>query len=358
MREGVAADDRLVGLHAVAGQAAHEAARAGDLARVDAGGQPDVGLPRVQQHHDLLQRRVARALAEAVDGALDLPRPGEHAGEGVRDGQAEVVVAVHRQRHVAQAGDELVHPRQERRVLLRHRVADRVGEIDRRGALVDGDLHDVGRELHVGAGAVHRRELDVLAQRARLGDRCPGQALDVLARGLQLVLDVDVRGRDERVDARPSGILDRLPRTVDVTRVRAGQARHDRSFDLAGDRLDGLEVAGRRDRKARLDHVDAQARELMGDLELLGRVERDARRLLAVAQRGVEDQNPVVGPGRVGVHQSSSRFGLVLRLLQWVRGSRGRHALFPPRGEEEKSEGQQRRHARQRLVDPLGRGLP
>ena len=53
---------------------------------------------------------------------------------------------------------------------------------------------------------------------------------------------------------------------------------------LAGDRLDRLEVAGRGDREAGLDHVDAEPRELLGDLDLLLGVERDARRLLAVAQ--------------------------------------------------------------------------
>ena len=59
--------------------------------------------------------------------------------------------------------------------------------------------------------------------------------------------------------------------------------------DAARDLLDRLEVAGRGDRKAGLDHVDAQPRELIGDLDLLLGIQRDARRLLAVAQRGVED---------------------------------------------------------------------
>jgi len=60
-----------------------------------------------------------------------------------------------------------------------------------------------------------------------------------------------------------------------------------------GDRLDRLEVTLRRDGKAGLDDVDAQARELVGDLEFLGDVERDARRLLAVTQGRVEDQYSV-----------------------------------------------------------------
>ena len=165
-----------------------------------------------------------------------------------------------------------------------------------------------------------------------------GLALDVLARGLELVLDVDVRGRDERVDARALGVLDRLPGRVDVGHVRARQAGDDRALDLARDRLDGLEVAGRGDREAGLDDVDAQARELLGDLELLGRVQRDAGRLLAVAQRRVEDQYSVGVVRLIMSLLASPSLGFFsgcgLRL-------RGRHALFPPRGEEKKAKVEQ-----------------
>ena len=187
----------------------------------------------------------------------------------------------------------------------------------------------------------------------RVRDRGARLALDVLARGLQLVLDVDVRGRDERVDARSLGVAYGLRRRASMSAAWA-RARPAMTgpCDLAGDRLHGLEVAGRGDREAGLDDVDAQARELVGDLELLGRVQRDARRLLAVAQRRVEDQYSV------GVHvvmsllcrlrpAASSRLGLRLR---------GRHALFPPKGEEKKSEVEQERHAlRLRLAE---RGPP
>ena len=61
------------------------------------------------------------------------------------------------------------------------------------------------------------------------------------------------------------------------------------------DRLDGLEVALARDREPGLDHVDPEARELLGDLELLAHVERDAGRLLAVPQGRVEDQHLSIG---------------------------------------------------------------
>src|SRR5206468_3335927 len=47
------------------------------------------------------------------------------------------------------------------------------------------------------------------------------------------------------------------------------------------------------DREARLDHVDAQPCELVGDLELLLAVQGDSGRLLAVAQSRVEDPDAV-----------------------------------------------------------------
>ncbi len=321
--ERVAAHDRLVRLHHVAREARDEAARARDLARVDAGGEADVGGPRVQQHHDLLERRVARALADAVDRALDLAGAGLQPRERVGDREPEVVVAVDRQDDVAQVRHQVVEPGEEGDVLLRHRVADGVGDVDRRGALVDRDLHDLGRVLDVGARGVHRRELDVVDQRARVGDGGARLALDVLAGRGELVLDVDVRRRYERVDPRSRGVAYRAVRGVDVADMNAGEAGDDRALDLAGDRLHGLEVARRGDREAGLDDVDAQPRELVGDLELLGRVQRDAGRLLAVSQGGVEDENAVVG-------HVTPPVGLLLG-LQWVCGYAAA-TRYSPRG--------------------------
>ena len=85
------------------------------------------------------------------------------------------------------------------------------------------------------------------------------------------------------------GVLHRLPRPVDVGEPGAGEARDGRALHRLGDRLDRLEVALARDREAGLDHVDAESRQLLRDLELLADVEGDPGRLLAVTQGGVED---------------------------------------------------------------------
>src|SRR5262249_20811373 len=82
--EGVPPDGRLVRLDQVAGEAADQAARPRDLRRLDAAPHAaDVFAPGPQDHRELLEARVARALAYAVYAALDLPGAHVKAGQGV-----------------------------------------------------------------------------------------------------------------------------------------------------------------------------------------------------------------------------------------------------------------------------------
>ena len=80
---------------------------------------------------------------------------------------------------------------------------------------------------------------------------------------------------------------------------RPAQAGDDGILDAASDRLHGLEVAFRGDREAGLDDVDAHLVQEIGDLQLLFQVHGGAGALLAVAQRGVEDQD-AIGAGARG----------------------------------------------------------
>ena len=342
--ERVTAHDRLVRLDLVAGKTCDHPARSGDLGRLDAAPKPVGRLACAQQHHDLLQRGVARPLADAVDRAFDLATPLLQAGQRVGHREPEVVVAVDRGRDLGQPGHQPVELAPHGGVLVGHRVADRVGHIDRRRALVERDLQHLGGELELRPGGVHRRELDVVAVLLGVRDRGAGLSLHVVAGGLQLILDVDVARRDEGVYARALGVLDRVPGGVDVLEAGAREPADDRSVHLASYGLDGFEVARRGDREAGLDDVHAQARELLGDLQLLLLVERDPGRLLAVAQRRVEDlYSPRFAPALGGVlghvvpFSAPPRSPLVSRL-------RGRHALFPPKGEEEKSKRELERH--------------
>ncbi len=84
----------------------------------------------------------------------------------------------------------------------------------------------------------------------------------------EVEMNVWIRGRSESLIAFHAASMSALC-------VREEPA-DDRTLDLAGDRLNRLEVAGRGDREAGLDHVHAKAGELMCDLDLLLRVQRDA----------------------------------------------------------------------------------
>src|SRR5579859_880095 len=84
------------------------------------------------------------------------------------------------------------------------------------------------------------------------------------------------------------GVLDRFPALLDVGLDGARQTGDGWSAHFAGDALHGGEILRACGGEAGLDHVDAQARKLLGHLDLLRRGQREPERLLAVAQRGIE----------------------------------------------------------------------
>ena len=177
--------------------------------------------------------------------------------------------------------------------LGRDGVADGVGDVDGRRAGLDDRLVDLQQEVEVGPRGVLGGELDLgVAPEllAPVADPADGFGERRLAVDPELVLEVDVAGRDEHVEVRPLGDLDRLDRPLRVAVLAARERRDgDPAAGLLGDPPDRLEVAGRGGREAGLDDVDLEPRQLAGDLELLGRGQAGAGRLLAVAQGGVED---------------------------------------------------------------------
>ena len=252
--ERVGADDRLVGLDREAGEVAHQAGGRGDLLGGDRGHQVgELGGPRPQGHHDLLEARVPGALAEAVDRDLDLPRARLDGGQGVRRGEAQVVVAVDADRGVA--ADPVHDPADEGTELGRDRVAHGVRDVDRGGTgLHDGLVH-VEQERVLGARGVLGGELDLRVAAERLaGPAHPAARLGegLLAGDAQLVLEVDVAGGDEQVQVRALGDADGLDRALRVAVAAARERGHgDPAPDLLGDPPDRLEVAGRGGREAR-----------------------------------------------------------------------------------------------------------
>ena len=121
---------------------------------------------------------------------------------------------------------------------------------------------------------------------------------------------MNIAGGEKGVDARPFGALDAVPRRLDVAAGAAREATDDRRLglrparkgglaDFGGDGLHRRHVVRGGGGKAGLDHVNAKARELAGDLKLFGRGHGSTGSLLAIAEAGVENANVV---GRRGIH--------------------------------------------------------
>ncbi len=231
VREGVLADHRLVARNRHAGDAREQAARREQALGVDAGVQAVDAFTRLQRHHDFLERAVARALADAVDRAFDLPRAATHGHQAVGHGQTEVVVAMHRERHAPDATHVLAQVAEQLGELVRHRVADRVGMLTVVAPASITASTTSARNSRFGARGVLGRELDVVAELARDLHALDGAADDLVLRHVELVLAMDRAGGEEHVDAVPLRILQRASgRELDVVAVAAREAADDRAL--------------------------------------------------------------------------------------------------------------------------------
>ena len=216
---------------------------------------------------------------------------------------------------VACAADQLDDALDQRPELGRDGVADGVGDVDRRGAGLDDRGVDLEQVVEVGARGVLGRELDLgvapelLAPVADpadgLGER--GRAVDP-----ELVLEVDVAGRDEHVEMRPLGDPDRLDRALRVAVLAAGQGGDgDPAAGLLGDPPDGLEVAGEAAGKPASMTSTLSRASWRATSSFSAAVRPAPGRLLAVAQGGVEDADGARrdersgGPGYGRAHRAA-----------------------------------------------------
>ena len=180
--KALAADDGFVGRAGEADDLAEKLRGGVELVHHDVGGVGVAVVARGERGGDLFERGVAGALADAVDGALDLAGAAIDAGERVGDGHAEVVVAVRGEDDRVGVGDVGADLFEERLVLGGRGVADGVGNVDGGGAGLHGDVDHLDEEVDVGAGAVLGGELDVVGVAAGEADAL-ADLVDGLGRG-------------------------------------------------------------------------------------------------------------------------------------------------------------------------------
>jgi hypothetical protein len=114
---------------------------------------------------------------------------------------------------------------------------------------------------------------------------------------------VQVGTGEEDVDAVDRRGFDRAGRGFNVVAPAARERGDARSANFFGDGPDRFEIARRRDGEARLEDVDAERRELVRHAQLLTMMHGASGALLAVAERGVKEDDVIrVGHG-ICVHK-------------------------------------------------------
>ena len=207
------------------------------------------------------------------------------------------------------AGNFFAHVGKHPAEFLRDRVAGGVRQIDHDGAGANHLAANVDHIVPVGTRSVLARELDVVEMLFCARDGPGGGVEHVFAIHVEFVFEMDFRGRDENVNPRMRGLVDCAQRRIDILFAGAREAEHDGFGQRLSDPIHGLEVAGRRSGESGLDDIDVEPFELARERDLLLDVHRASGRLLAVAQRRVEDSD-VVGVLRARVrvcHRHSSR---------------------------------------------------
>jgi hypothetical protein len=199
--------------------------------RVDAGGAVVGVRAGLERHDNFFHGGIASAFADAVDGHFGLTRPGLDSGQCVGGRQPQVIMAMHRNGnpvvHAGRVFDDSVNQRAE---LFRGRIANGIRDVQGGGPGADGFTQYHVQEFGVRAAAVFGAEFDIFAQRTGVTDHFVNLVDHFFWVHLQLVFHVDGRSRQEGVDARMSGVLDGLPRGVDVIFGGSCQPADDRRF--------------------------------------------------------------------------------------------------------------------------------
>src|SRR5579884_2941036 len=291
VRKGVLADDGLVRLGPEGDDLRKSLTSGIQLLGDDAGLEGIPVRPGLHDHDHFFQRGVPRALTDAVDGTLDLPRAGLDRGQRIGDGEAQVVVAVHA--HDGAVPEGARDAADDLRIVFGNGVADGIRQVDGPRARFHHGARDLFEVIEIGARGVFSRKLHVIGELARELHRGAGLVKHLLAGLFQLVLQMDVAGGDEGVDARPAGVLQRCGGTLDV--AGAGPAERGDLYprELAAYGLHGFKVALRSYGKAGLEDIDAKLHQLLRHAQLLGYGHAASGRLFAVPQRSVKDVNAI-----------------------------------------------------------------
>ena len=143
-------------------------------------------------HHDLFEGSISCPFTDSIDRALHLSGAVLDGGKRIRNGQAEIIMAVNAQRHLLDSLHPLPEGSNEVSKLGGDGVAHRVRNVDGRCPCLDGPFDHRQRNSNIASGGIHGREFDIARIAPCPCHRLGGNLDDFLLRFLQLVFEMDV----------------------------------------------------------------------------------------------------------------------------------------------------------------------
>ena len=266
---------------------------------VDAGIHAKIVGARAQRHHHLLESGVTGTFADSVDRPFHLAGAVQHPGERIRHRQPQIVVAVNADGRPVRAAHLLPDAANQRAVLRGHGIAGGIGDIDDRSTGFNHRFQHLEEVARLRSPGIFGIELHIFDGLSCEFDGLDGHLEDsgllltqrpAIAVVLEFARDMDIRGADPRMDSRALRVRQRLAAGHDIGGNGARERTDGRSVNVACNKLDRLEILGRRGWIAGLDHVHVQLCQLSRDQELVTAPQTAPCSLFAVSQSGVENR--------------------------------------------------------------------
>ena len=143
------------------------------------------------RHHDLFQGRVPGPLTQAIDGALHLTGTVGDRSQRVGHGQAQVVVAMHREHGFIGIGNAFHQLADGFTILMGHGITHCVRDIDGAGTGINGSLNHAAQKIQFRSAGILTGELHIITAAAGALDRFHGLFQHLLRCHPQFVLHVD-----------------------------------------------------------------------------------------------------------------------------------------------------------------------
>ena len=127
--ECVSTNDRLVWLHRETCDTGNQTTGSKNVGGIEPAVTGEKILTGAHGHYDLLKGGVPGALAEPIDRTFNLPGPGLNRGQGIRNRDTQIVMTVHRKDYLIGVRNPVHQSCEHLAELLRHGVADCVGNV-------------------------------------------------------------------------------------------------------------------------------------------------------------------------------------------------------------------------------------